>query len=90
MQKYRHRYLNSVEIEGARLGPDNVDELANWTQAQIVEEKDALNGEPSEGLNVKTSIGKKRASRGMYVFNRNGEFFVLPPSEFEAAYEPIT
>lgn len=86
MQMYRKRG-SQIIIEAMKLSDDSVDKIANWAQAQIVEEKDALTGEASEGLNVKTPYGKKRASRGMYVVKFSGEFYVAAESSFESMYE---
>jgi hypothetical protein len=81
---YKNR--KGVVVEAMKVGEDTVDAIANWSQSQIVEEKDAISGEASEGLNVKTPTGKKRASRGMYVVKVGQLFYVESASTFERSY----
>lgn len=88
MQQYVKKGTTIV-VDAAKVGSENVDEIANWAQAQIVEEKDALTHRASEGLNVKTPSGKRRASRGAYVVKWAEHFFVVPGSDFEATYTPV-
>lgn len=87
MPRYRKKGHRDIFVEALQLTEDNVDTLANWTQAQIVEEMDALTHEVSEGLNIKTPNGKKRASQGMYVVKHGGYFYVSNPGAFEAQYD---
>ncbi len=81
-----------VIVEALKLGDgDNVDKIANWAQAQIVTERHAITGDPTEGLNVKTPEGKKRCSIGMYVIRvpTSGQFFVMGGARFEALYSRL-
>lgn len=88
MQKFIHKKKLLV-LEAVKLTEDNVDVIANWTGAQIIEEKDALSHETFEALNIKTPGGIKRASQGMYVAKFDGHFFVASAGNFESLYSPF-
>lgn len=88
MQKYKKR-RSEIVVEACQVNEDTVDEIANWAQAQIVDEKRADSEETREGLNIKTPGGKARASQGMYVVKHNGEFHVMNSFDFEQRYEAI-
>lgn len=90
MQEYK-RKRSDITVQAERLTADNVDKLANLTQSQIVEERDAVHGDISEGLNVKTPHGKVRASRGDYVVYSPElkRFYVAKPGYFEANYQVL-
>ena len=88
MQKYQKKGTLIV-VEAIKLSVDNVGEIANWAQAQMVVERDALSHEASDALNVKTPDGFQRCSLGMYVIRYSGLFFVGHPSQFESFYEPV-
>lgn len=89
MPKYRNKNYPNIIVEAVQLNQNNVDAVANWTQSQIVEEKDMMHGTIFEGLNVRTSEGKKRCSQGMYVVRIVGgeDFFVTGNVAFEQLYE---
>lgn len=87
MQKYKKKATELV-VDAAQVGSVDINELANWAQAFVVEEKDALTHEVFEALNVRTPNGMVRASDGMYVVKLNGHIFVSPRNEFERLYEP--
>lgn len=79
------RYIkknSGLVVEAAQLGEDNVSELANWAQAQMIEERDALSNEPQDALNVKTPHGTKRLSQTMWLIWLNGYFFVSDDDNF--------
>lgn len=88
MQLYKRRGHNIV-VEAMKVDENSVDKIANWAQAQVIEEKDAVTGEPSEGLNVKTRDGNARASRGMYVVKTAENFYVVAEQKFESMYEAV-
>lgn len=89
MQKFIKKGNPSVTVMAAKVTPETVDAIANWAQAQIVEEKDALSGAAIEALNVKTVSGRSRASNGTYVAqNPLGAFFVVPGAKFESLFKP--
>ena len=87
MQRYKRKATGLI-VEAAQIGVDDINETAAWSRAFVVEEKDAITGEPSEALNVRTRAGMLRASNGMYVVKIGGEFFVAKEGQFEALYEP--
>jgi hypothetical protein len=88
MQRYQKKGTMIV-VEAVKLSVDNAAQVANWAQAQMVEEKDALSHEAFDALNVKTPEGRQRCSLGMYVIKHAGRFFVGHPSQFESLYEPM-
>lgn len=88
MQKFIHKKKLLV-LEAVKLTEDTIDMIANWTGAQIIEEKDALNNESYEALNIKTPGGMKRVSQGMYVAKFDGQFFVANAGTFESLYSPF-
>lgn len=88
MQKYQKR-RSSIIVEACQVNENTVDAIANWAQAQIVEERRADTDESREGLNIKTPGGKVRASDGMYVVKHNGEFHVMTGHDFEVRYDAI-
>jgi hypothetical protein len=88
MQRYMNK-SNGIFVEAVQLTQDNVDAVANWTQSQVVEERDMLHDTIFEGLNVKTPEGKKRCSQGMYVVKVNGNFYVTGAVAFDMQYESI-
>lgn len=88
MLKYKNKKTGIV-VDAMQVNENTVDEIANWTQSQIVEERDALTGEASEGLNIKTPDGKRRASRGAYVIKHGDYFYVSGGAKFEAKYEVV-
>lgn len=88
MQPYMKKGT-AIIVDAAKVSPESVNEIANWAQAQIIEEKDALTHEECEGLNVKTPAGKRRASRGSYVVKWADHFFVVHGGEFERTYIPV-
>lgn len=88
MQKYRVRRSPAVIVEAVQLNAENVDEVANWAQAQIVSEgegRDLMH----EALNVKTPNGKERLHPGMYLVKFGKDFFTMAPANFEGRYEPV-
>lgn len=88
MPKYRNKQ-NNVIVEAVKLDQNNVDAVANWTQSQVVEERDMQHGTIFEGLNVRTLEGRKRCSQGMYVIRVVGQdnFYVSGGVAFEQLYE---
>lgn len=86
-RKYHKKLTPAFEVEAALLTDDNASEISNWAGgAQIVEEEHAHHGW-TEGLNVVTADGKKRASVGQYVVKDSaGNFYVVNPGVFEAQY----
>lgn len=87
-RKYHKKLTPAFEVEAALLTDDNASEISNWAGgAQIVEEEHALTHTRTEGLNVVTADGKKRASVGQYVVKDSaGNFYVVNPGVFEAQY----
>lgn len=79
-----------LKLQAVMLTENNTDEVANWTQAQIVIEQHPISGEESEGLNVKTPHGKERASRDDYIVCVGGNFHVVKRGAFEMQYSPVT
>ena len=88
MQKYQKKN-GTVVVEACQVSMETVDKIANWAQAQIVEEQDAIHGEASEGLNIKTPAGKVRASAGAFVVKTGDNFYVIAPGLFEKQYSMI-
>jgi hypothetical protein len=87
---FRKKNNPTLIVEAMRLiGEDNVANVANWSQSQIVEERDALSHDPLDALNVRTPDGNRRCSVGMYVVKIAGHFYVQPKGKFEQQYEPI-
>jgi hypothetical protein len=81
---------SGVIVEAAKLTEDNVDELSEWSQSFVVEEKNALNhSEVHKALNVKTDRGMKRCSQGMYLVKFRSYQFVVHASRFEGLYTPL-
>lgn len=80
---------SEVTVEACLVTEDSVNTIANWAQAQVVEEKNALSDDAREALNVKTPEGKKRASHGTYVVKHGDNFYVLAKADFELRYEPV-
>jgi hypothetical protein len=85
---YRHK-STGLEVQALQVDFETVDRIANWAQAQVVEEIDPISKTTQEGLNIKTPDGKKRASRGSYVVGVKGRFYVVGEEGFEEAYEPV-
>lgn len=88
-----HRYSNktgSLIVEAMQVGVDDIGEISNWAHgAQIIEEKNALSGDPTDGLNVKTADGMKRASLGDFVIKYGDNFAVTGPKMFLSKYKLI-
>lgn len=86
---YKHK-TKPIQIEAALLTEDNASEISNWAGgAQVVEEEHALTHTKTEGLNIVTPDGKRRASVGMYVIKFDGQFFVAQPGAFASNYIPL-
>ena len=80
----------NVVVEAIRLNEDNVDEVAAWTRAEVIEEIDPEHPEEMQkGLNIYTPVGMKRASLHMYVIKFGGHFHVSHNRPFEMKYEPV-
>lgn len=88
MQRFMKKDSGFV-VEAAKVGDSDINELANWAHAYVVEEKDALTHEVFEALNVRTPEGTKRASHGMYVIKVEGHIFVSQPGAFEDKYSLV-
>lgn len=89
MESYIRKGTKNLRVEAAQVGVDDIDAIANWCGAQIVEEKDALTGQASEALNVKTPTGRKRASAGFYVIKHGDTTQVLSAGEFRSHFRPV-
>ena len=89
MQKFMKKKNPWLIVEAAKVGDTDINELANWAQAYVVEEKDAISHDTFEALNVRTPDGMIRASQGMYVAKIQGLFFVAQPGEFEDTFELV-
>lgn len=87
-QYYRHKQTGVV-VAALQLTEQTAGEIANWTQSQLVEERDSISHEESPGVNVKTPAGIKRASVGDFVVKYSGAFFVGRPGLFESDYERV-
>lgn len=88
-QPFKHK-TKPIEVEAALLTEDNASEISNWAGgAQVVEEEHALLHTKTEGLNIKTPDGTRRASVGMYVIKLGDQFFVSQPGNFAANYLPL-
>lgn len=86
---YKHK-TKPIQVEAALLTEDNASEISNWAGgAQVVEEEHALSHQRTEGLNIVTPDGKRRASVGMYVVKLDDQFFVAQPGAFAANYIPL-
>lgn len=80
----------SLIVEAMQVGVDNIGEISNWANgAQIIEEKNALSGDPTDGLNIKTPGGMKRASHGDFVIKYGEMFAVTGPKMFLSKYTPV-
>lgn len=92
MPLYRKKGTEIV-VEAVQLTADNVDKVANWAQAQVVEEIDAIDHDcRSEALNVWARNGEHRyarCSRGMYVVKYAETFYVAGQNAFESTYEAV-
>lgn len=89
MQRFKRKGSSNAIVEAVKVSSESVNEIAKWARAQVVEELDALTGDATEGLNVKTPDGKRRASRGMYVIKHGSRFYVAGGNRFESMYEAI-
>ena len=85
--KFYKKKNSEIVVEALKLDENNVDAIANWAQAQIVTETDALTHTASEGLNVQTLKGKRRCSRGQYVIKHGENFYVFGGKAFETQYD---
>lgn len=80
---------SGLQVEAVRLNEDNVEAVARWCGAQVIEEIDPEHPEEFQnGLNVDTKDGVQRATLGMYVIKFAGGFFVSYPRPFEIKYMP--
>lgn len=78
-----------ITVEAIRLNEDNVQLVAAWCSAELVEEIDPEHPEEmQQGLNVFTSTGPKRASLNMYVIRYGNSWFVSHNRPFEMKYQP--
>jgi hypothetical protein len=75
-------------VEAACVGENDINELANWAHAYVIEEKDAITGDILEALNVRTKDGTERACNGMYVIKVDGQMSVSQPGVFHEKYVP--
>lgn len=90
MDQYKKK-IGGVIIEAVKLTEDNIDKVANWCGAQVVEEHDALQHDTIfEALNVRTPNGRVRASQGYYVIRVGRDFFVQNGTSFENMYDKVT
>ncbi len=90
IQRYRRKAVSGeVLVQAVCLSPENVGEVANWSNAQLVEEIDSLNNQKFDALNMPTPRGKVRVQLGDFVVCVAGEFVKAAPSEFRKLYEPI-
>jgi hypothetical protein len=69
-----------VPVQAIQLTEDNVDEVANWAQAQIVESGGR------EILVLHSPMGRKTADHGQYVIKFGDQFFIADSKLFETAY----
>lgn len=92
--RHARRYIHKTKhviVEAAQLTMDNASEISNWANgAQVVEETDALTHAVQEGLNVKTPLGTKRLSVGMFLVKYQDEFYLTQPGQFQANYDPMS
>lgn len=77
-------------VQAMQLTDDNVSALANWAQAQTVEEMDAITHEAVDALNVKTPDGIKRCSIGSYLVKKGAFFYVVGGQKFESLYTLVS
>lgn len=90
MGLYRKR---PVVIEARRLNADNwpqVEEIATWADAEIVDVAAFLAHNDSALLAIHTLEGVMYAEDGDWVVRGiHGEFYPVKPEIFEATYEPM-
>lgn len=85
MQLYHRKSLPGVIVEAVMMTEENVDELANWAQAQVVQEG-RVGDVMKEGLNIRTPNGRERLHIGMYLVKHAGRFYTAPATDFERQY----
>jgi hypothetical protein len=89
-QMYRTSFDGDVvlEVEAVQLTKENAGEVTNWCDGFMVLEHDALDNDKTYvGINVPTTIGKRRASEGNYIIKHpSGEFYVHGIDTFNALY----
>jgi hypothetical protein len=90
MELWQKKASPGITVEAIRLNEENIDEVAAWCRAEVIEEIDPEHPqEKQKGLNVDTAAGMKRASLGMYVVKFGRHFFVSHNRPFEVVYEPV-
>jgi hypothetical protein len=71
-----------MSSEGRMLTAYNADYIAEWCGGKVVQQHDALDhGVITEGVNVPTPVGVKRAQRGDMVIRQHDGSFVIEKGE---------
>lgn len=84
---YMHKKQPHILIEAAQLSEKTYSTIANWAQAQMIQERDAFDPEKTiDALNVKTPTETKRAYEGDYVIKHDEQFYVMRAPAFETLY----
>lgn len=89
MDRWMLKNKINVIVEAVQLTSENIQEIAEWTQGKIVEERDSITNRMYDGLNILTIAGYKRLSLGMYVVKFNGNFYVARRHVFEKQYSRL-
>lgn len=90
-ETWRKKDAHNITVEAVRLNEENVEAIAEWSGAEVVEEIDPEHPlEMQKALNVQTPSGVARASLGMYVAKFGRNFFVSHNRPFELKYEPVS
>lgn len=88
MDKYRHGSTGAI-VEAARLTAENIDDVAMWTGAVVVEEIDPFTRERSRALNMPSPDGVVRVSQGQYAVKYGRDFYRALPNTFQVKYVPM-
>lgn len=90
VEQWQKRDAITITVDAVRLNEDNVDDAAEWCNAEIVDEIDPEHPqEMQKGLNIRTPGGMARASLGMYIVKFGRNFFVSHTRPFEMKYQPV-
>lgn len=88
MKTYQNR-RNGAEVEAVQLSEETAGEATNWTQGQLIEERNSISGDTQPGINVNTFGGMKRACVGDYIVKHGENFYVINATVFDDFYEEV-
>lgn len=80
-------YLKKAErVQALQITPENLDRIVEWTHGIPVREKNAVTDVETVGVIIPTMHGKIRGGEREIVLRQNGEWRIMPFSQFQQEY----